>query len=332
MSSIFEQFFVGKCRYLDDDEEVEDEDEDEKFYSIKKESGHRIDASISEGKSKKRKVAFHVESTSEIQRQKVTVRSDVKVKITISKREPNVVVVEGSAAPVVKGDIPVPKGERNVAVVEETEAPVLKVNIPVPKKEIRPQMKIEGEQSCHKMHDDFPYQVKFRGYYCSLLVSENTYNTFGGSKRGHEATLIFRLNKDFVFNELGSNTVEVSTKEVSNLRLVNFKLDLSDKGKQQDAELTLRLIFLFLKIAFPISCKTFENCAFEQKDRHQGCNAKCLKAFFKRIDFFQLDDLAMEVFQPTVKEASADFVKYLNGLPFENELIPRYKGVPLKRR
>jgi len=61
-----------------------------------------------------------------------------------------------------------------------------------------------------------------------LFVSENTYSTgFGGSKRDHETTLVFRLKKELMLNDRGS-TVEVATEEVANFRLVNFKLDLSD--------------------------------------------------------------------------------------------------------
>jgi len=51
------------------------------------------------------------------------------------------------------------KGERK-AVVEGSGINAVKVIIPEPKEKIRPQMKIEGEQSCHKMQDDFPYQIK----------------------------------------------------------------------------------------------------------------------------------------------------------------------------
>jgi len=225
-------------------------------------------------------------------------------------------------------NIPKCKGERK-AVVEGSGVPAVKVNIPKPKEKIRPQMKIEGEQSCHKMQDDFPYQIKMGIYYYGLFVSESTYSTgFGNSKRDHETTLVFRLKKEFALNDRGS-TVEVATKEVANFRLVNFKLDLSDEEKEHDAELTLRLIFLFLKIAFPL-CQSFENCVYEQKDRHQGCTAKRLKAFFKRINFFQLADLAMEVFQPTVKKASADFDNFINTSPFERQIFPRYAGVPRK--
>ena len=222
-------------------------------------------------------------------------------------------------------NIPKCKGERK-AVVEGSGVPAVKVNIPEPKEKIRPQMKIEGEQSCHEMQDDFPYQIKMGIYYCGLFVSEST--GFGGSMRDHEKTLVFRLKKEFVLNDRGS-TVEVATKEVANFRLMNFKLNLSDEEKEHDAELTLRLIFLFLKIAFPL-CQSFENCVYEQKDRHQGCTAKRLKAFFTRINFFQLNDLAMEVFQPTVKKASADFVKFIDGLPFEHQIFHRYRGVPRK--
>ena len=224
--------------------------------------------------------------------------------------------------------------ERKVAVVEGSKAPLLQPDLKGPtistsKAEIIPvEMNIEGEQPCHKMRDDFPYEVVFRGYRFNLVVSEKS-NTFGGSRPGSDKTLLFRLNNYFMPIDM-EKRIEVSTRDMSNCRLLNFKLDLSDPYKEEEAELTLRLVFLFLKIAFP-TCKTFENCAHAPTDRHRACKSQCFRAFFKRIDFFQADkDLAMQQFQPSLKKAFADFHKYFDALPFDHEFISRYRGVKRK--
>jgi len=141
--------------------------------------------------------------------------------------------------------------------------------------EIFCEKKLEKNTLCHVINPRFPTNAKIRGkMYNISMQRKNNFTSF--SQASQDTTFKFFLIADGV--DIDGN-LEVCVRE-DRIILSNFFFDVNER----DAEIALRMVFLFLTLENPKQT-IFETNVFGSADRH--CDSTTMKRFFKKIGFFQ---------------------------------------------
>ena len=150
---------------------------------------------------------------------------------------------------------------------------------------------------CHNLNTDFPKNAMIRGKRYEILIQEKS-NCTTFSRASPEPTFLFFLTVD---GALVTGQLEVSV-QADRILLANFFFDVDDR----DAEIALRMIFLFLTLENPRQT-IFETNVFGHRDRPVDCDATKMKRFFRKINFFQAVERSVQHFAPTYASALQDF-------------------------